>query len=278
MPAAAEHERAGIGRIGQQRVHRAIGRPGPPHAPRADRAARQPLTLVASSRDDLPRGAEPPPELEHALDRVADLLVSGEHDPPVLVAIQTDREVQLKLAALGLVAQPAVQPGADQVQLGLRHRALQPEQQPVVEIARRVDPVRVGDQRAGQRAQIQQLMPVRRGAREPRGLKRQDQPDMPQPDLGDQLLEPQPPVGRRARSGRDPHRPRSPIAAGQPSSIARCRSAYCRARDSWLRSNCVGVDAEVRRRRGALAGPFPTPPSRTRRDRFRSPGSPVTMS
>jgi len=36
--------------------------------------------------------------------------------------------------------------------------------------------------------------------------------------------------------------------------------------------------AEVRRRRGALAGPSPTPPSRTRRDRFRSPGSPVTMS
>ena len=34
---------------------------------------------------------------------------------------------------------------------------------------------------------------------------------------------------------------------------------------------------EVGRRRGALAGPFPTPPSRTRRDRFRSPGSPATI-
>ena len=40
----------------------------------------------------------------------------------------------------------------------------------------------------------------------------------------------------------------------------------------------LAAHAEVRRRRGALAGPFPTPPSRTRRDRFQSPGSPVTMS
>ena len=42
-------------------------------------------------------------------------------------------------------------------------------------------------------------------------------------------------------------------------------------------SPCGRLSAEVRRRRGALAGPFPTPPSRTRRDPFRSPGSPATI-
>jgi hypothetical protein len=35
------------------------------------------------------------------------------------------------------------QPGPDQMQLGLAHRALQTEHQPVVEIGRVVDPVRV---------------------------------------------------------------------------------------------------------------------------------------
>jgi hypothetical protein len=85
------------------------------------------------------------------------------------------------------------------MQLGLGHRALQPEQQPVVEIARRVDPIGIADQRPGQRAQIDQLMPVRRGAREPRDLQRQKQTDVPQADIRDQLLEPQPPVGRGAR-------------------------------------------------------------------------------
>jgi hypothetical protein len=80
---------------------------------------------------------------------VPDLLVGRQHDPAVLVAVEADREVQGQLAALCLVAQPAVQPGADQVQLGLGHRALQAEQQPVIEVLRRVDPVGVGDQRPG---------------------------------------------------------------------------------------------------------------------------------
>src|SRR6516165_123249 len=55
-----------------------------------------------------------------------------------------------------------------------------------------------------------------------------------------------------------PERPRSSSTTdtdtgGQPSSIARCLSAYCRARDSWFRSSCVGVDwrtyTTARRRR-----------------------------
>jgi hypothetical protein len=129
---------------------------------------------------------------------VSDLLVSGERDPPVVLTVQADRQNQLKLAATGLVAQPALQAGADQVQLGLGHRALQPEQQPIVELRRRVDAVGIRDQRRGQRAQIKQLMPIRRGPRQPRGLQRKDQPDMTESDLSNQFLEPEPPVGRRA--------------------------------------------------------------------------------
>src|SRR3954451_25479908 len=42
-------------------------------------------------------------------------------------------------------------------------------------------------------------MPIRRRARQPRGLQRQDQPDVTEPDLGDQLAEPQPALAPRAR-------------------------------------------------------------------------------
>jgi hypothetical protein len=131
---------------------------------------------------------------------VADLLIGAQDDAPVLVAIEPNRQGEAQLAALSLAAQPAVQPRADEVQLGLGHRALQPQQQPVVEIDRRIDAVGVGDQGGGQRAQVQQLMPVRRGARQPRDLQRQHHADVAQPDLGHQLLEPNPPRRRGART------------------------------------------------------------------------------
>jgi hypothetical protein len=80
------------------------------------------------------------------------------------------------------------------MQLGLAHRALQPRQQPVVENSGRVDPVSVGDQRAGQRAQIQQPTPIRATAREPGDLKREDHADMAETDLGCELAKPDPGV------------------------------------------------------------------------------------
>ena len=161
---ATEHERAGIRRVGQEVVHRAIARARPADPPLPDGPARQLLALGDQLHHDLARRPQPPPQHEDALDRVPHLLVRAQHDPVVVVAIQPDRQREAQLAARGLVAQPAVQPRADQVQLGLGHRALQAEQQPVVEVRRRVDAVGVGDQRSRQRAQVQQLMPVRRAS------------------------------------------------------------------------------------------------------------------
>jgi hypothetical protein len=72
---------------------------------------------------------------------VAHLLVGRQRDRPALLAVKADRQVQLKLAALGLVAQPTVEPLADQVQLRLGEQPLEPQQRPVVVIARVVDRV-----------------------------------------------------------------------------------------------------------------------------------------
>jgi hypothetical protein len=93
----------------------------------------------------------------------------------------------------------AAQPGAQHVQLGLRHRALEPEHEPIVVQPRVIDPVGVGDQRVGQRAQIQQPVPVGVAPRQPRYLDPEHDPDPPQPDLGDQPLEPVAPVAALGR-------------------------------------------------------------------------------
>jgi hypothetical protein len=46
------------------------------------------------------------------------------------------------------------------VQLGLAHRALQTEQQPIVEVGRVIETVLVADQRPGERGDLQQAVPV----------------------------------------------------------------------------------------------------------------------
>src|SRR3954469_19793845 len=57
-------------------------------------------------------------------------------------------------------------------------------------------------------------MPVRRATRQPRAFQRQDQPDLPEPDLGDQFPKPDSALGRRARAAEiivdNGHRPGGP--------------------------------------------------------------------
>jgi hypothetical protein len=209
-----EHERARIRRVGEDLVDRAIARTCPPDPPLPNRSAWQLLPLADQLHQHLSGGPQPPPQAEHPLDRVAHLLIGGQRDAAVVVALEPDRKRQAQLAALGLVAQPTDQSRTDQVQLRLGDLSLEAQQQPVVEILQVIDPVRVGDQRAGQRAQIKQPVPVCRAAREPRGLPRQDQPNVTKADLRDQLGEPQTPVRRGARASQiiidDRHRRRRP--------------------------------------------------------------------
>jgi hypothetical protein len=210
---AAEDERARVGRVGQEVVHGAVAGGRPADAPLPHRPARQPLPLGDQLGDDLAGGAEPLPVREDAPDGGAHLLVGREHDPAVFVAVEPDRQTERELAPLGLVTQAAIQPSADQVQLRLGHRPLEPEQEPVVEVTRRVDAVLVGDQRPGQGAEVEQPVPVGRGAGEPRHLERKDDPDLAQPHRGRELLEADPPLARGPRNGRCPRRPRPPPRA-----------------------------------------------------------------
>ena len=78
------------------------------------------------------------------------------------------------------------------MQLGLGHGALQAEQQPVVELGRVIKAVLVADQRRGQRADLQQPVPVGVVAGQPGHLQAEHDPGPAHADLGDQVLEPFP--------------------------------------------------------------------------------------
>ena len=59
---------------------------------------------------------------------------------------QPDGQAAAQLAAGGLVADPAVQPGAEHVQLSFGHNAFHAQKQAIVEQSGMIDAVRVGDQ------------------------------------------------------------------------------------------------------------------------------------
>ena len=82
------------------------------------------------------------------------------------------------------------------MQLRLAHRALEPQQQPVVVIGRVVEPVLVGQQGPEDGAQLQELVPVLVGARQAAHLQAEDDADVVQADLGEQVLEAEPALGR----------------------------------------------------------------------------------
>ena len=74
------------------------------------------------------------------------------------------------------------------MKLRLAHGPLEAEQQPVVEVCRVVDTVLVEDQGVAQRADLEQPVPVRGVACQPRDLEPQDDARASHPDLGHELL------------------------------------------------------------------------------------------
>ena len=189
---AAVDERAGVARVVQRAQHPPVAQRHPGELAlalaAADRGGEQ-QALVVERLDDGARRAGAREGLEQVAQGVLDAGVGVEHDLAGGVIDQPDGERHLKLAAACLGEDAALQAGADEVQLGLRHRALEPEQQPVVEVAGVIEPVLVADQRARQRADLEQPVPVGVVARQPRDLEPEHDPGPAQADLGDQLLE-----------------------------------------------------------------------------------------
>ena len=85
------------------------------------------------------------------------------------------------------------------MQLGLAHRALEAEQQAIVEVRRVVDAILVEDERVGERANLEQAMPVGGVAREAGHLESEHDAGASHANLRDELLEALAVRRRRAR-------------------------------------------------------------------------------
>ena len=145
-------------------------------------------------------GAEPEPNaacraefgktLEDRADGAGDRFIGMEQDFPILFSPnETDRQSPTQFPARSLVADASVQPRANDVQLRFAHRALQAEQQAIVEQRRMVDAVVVANESIGDAAQFQQAIPIRVVPRQARNFQPQHDAHVRQSHLAGQAGE-----------------------------------------------------------------------------------------
>ena len=123
-------------------------------------AAGEEQVLVAEEAEHGAGGARTLVGIEQRLDRLPDLGVGVEHDAVLGVVDESDGEGDPQLAAARPALDAAAQPGAEQMEFGLAHGALEAEEEPVVEVGGVVDAVLVEDQGVGEGAQLEQPVPV----------------------------------------------------------------------------------------------------------------------
>lgn len=129
---------AGVGGMGQHAVHGRIGRRHPGDLGDLARDVQRPLhrpghALVFQPQPDRAGRAEHLELGEHRSDQGLHLLVGMVQDLPVSLAVdQADRQATAQLAAGGLAADPAVQPGPQHLQLSLAHDPFHAQEQAVI--------------------------------------------------------------------------------------------------------------------------------------------------
>jgi hypothetical protein len=163
------------------------------HAPREDQALRAERLDRGRGRTGAAEGAK---ELANTL---AHARVGVQAHPLLGVVDKADGQAHLQLAAPRLVENAPAQPRAQDMQFRLAHRALQTQQQPVIEVHRIVDAILIENQRIDQRTELQQAMPVGGIARQARHLQPHDDAGVPQAHLRDQALKPRTIRGTGAR-------------------------------------------------------------------------------
>ena len=215
--AAAIGVDASVGRVAQHVAHPGAAGAAPGQLPAPGSFPQPHPQLDAVAGEEAEHGAdraEPVEQVEDQPDHGPDLLVRVQHHLAGGAADEPGRQRHGQLAAAGLGDPPGPHPLPDQVQLSLADGALEAQQQPVVVLGRVIDAVQVAQQRPGQRAQLQQLMPFAAGPGQPGHLDAQHDAHMIQPHLGDQPRES--PAARRPRRPNAPGPHRSPAPATAP--------------------------------------------------------------
>ena len=164
--------------------------------------------MMRLQREGQAFGAKPEPDaagraefgkaIEDGADGGRDSLVGMETN--LTIGVTPDEaygQAAAQLAAGRLVADATVEPGAQDVEFGFAHGALQAEKQAVVEQARVIDAVGVADQGIGETAEIEETIPVGIVAGEPGDLETEHDADLPEGDLGGEPGE----AAARSKSG-----------------------------------------------------------------------------
>ncbi len=114
----------------------------------------------------------------------------GIHDDAILIVVGiSDGQRMAQFPLLCLVEFTAEEAPAQKMQLRLRHCALEPQQQPIVEVRRVVAAIRIDHQGVRQRAQLEKAVPVEVRARQSRHLQGKHCPHLAHRHVGHQRLE-----------------------------------------------------------------------------------------
>jgi hypothetical protein len=135
------------------------------------------------------RGCSAKP-IEHQLNRASNLFVGIEHELAVLGPQIADRGSYSILPALRLVPATSFHSLAQPDQLEVRHRPLHPQDEAIVRISRIINRLLVDQQRAGDRGDLEQAVPVSGRSRETRSIEAEHGADTAQSHFGDQTLKP----------------------------------------------------------------------------------------
>src|SRR3954469_20811640 len=136
----------------------------------AARSVRQGDIMLDQIAHDAVNAATALEDIEDEPDRLPHPLIRIEADLTGWALEVATRHVEAKFAAFCLVPAPLIEAGAHDVQLCFGHRSFEPEQQAVVVESGIIDAVAVSNQRACQRADLQQLIPIAARAGETRDL------------------------------------------------------------------------------------------------------------
>jgi hypothetical protein len=180
-----------IDRIGQHLVDARVGGAAPLDVRAARELGGEGDVFGPQPQPDLPDRAGLGELLEDRAEGALDGLVGMEEDLAVLLPPdEPDRQATPQFPPRGLVADAAVQPGADHVEFRFGHCPLQAQQETVIEEPRMVQAVLIADQGVADAAQVQELIPVGVVAGDAGDLDRQDQPDVAQGHFGDHRGQP----------------------------------------------------------------------------------------
>ncbi len=97
---------------------------------------------------------------------------------------EADGKAATQLAAGRLVANSAVEAGAQDMQLGFAHGALEAEQQAIIEHRRMIDAIGIADERVGEAAEVEQAIPIGIVAREAGHFETEHDADVSERDFG----------------------------------------------------------------------------------------------